>query len=322
MRDLNVLREALVKGVPEGARITGLVPLTTGHSNDTFLVEGLDQILRLPPTPAAWLAAHGVIVQARVYEEVGKAAGGPPVPKIFHVGEDVGLLGAPFFLMERVAGESVNDYNLPDWFMAAPNAARAAMCADWIAAIAGIARLRPLAAFGGPISPEQEARRWRQIAVNADCAELVGLFDRLLARPARLSGPSSPVHGDCKIANMMFSDGRLSAVLDWELGYNGEPLSDLGYLLYFFESDAHEAALASRAPGMWKRDQVIAAWEAGSGRSASGVEWYEASAIGKIAAILLQGLHFYQSGHTDDPRFLRFKVKLEENMAILDTMLR
>jgi aminoglycoside phosphotransferase (APT) family kinase protein len=320
-RDLSALQKALAAHLPDGARLTGVSPLTTGHSNETFVLEGLGQILRMPPSEAPLLKAHDVIVQARVYQEVGAARGAPPVPKILHVCEDAGLVGAPFFIMECVAGDSVDDYQLPGWFTSASDETRVGMCADWVDAVARLAKLKPLTAFGAALPPEQEALRWRAQAHAAEGVELVALFDRLLSFPAPLSGPVSPVHGDCKIANMMFAGGRLTAVLDWELGYNGEPLCDLGYLLFFFANDVHPPARASRASGMWQREQVIAAWQAGSGRSARGVEWYEVLALGKMVSILLKGYHLFVSGRTNDERFLRFKPKVDENTLIMEQML-
>ena len=34
----------------------------------------------------------------------------------------------------------------------------------------------------------------------------------------------------------MWQDGEITAMLDWEMALNGEPLADLGYMLYSFES--------------------------------------------------------------------------------------
>lgn len=319
-RNLSELRKALAAYLPNGAGLTGLAPLTTGHSNETLVLEGLDQILRLPPSQTPLLEAHNVIVQARVYEEIGAAQGAPPVPRIFHVCEDAGPLGAPFFVMERAAGDCVDDYQLPDWFTNASDETRSGMCADWVDAVGRLATLKPLKVFGAAVSPEQEALRWRALALAADGGEVVALFDRLLSTPPPSSGAISPVHGDCKIANMMFADGRLTAVLDWELGYNGEPLSDLGYLLFFFANDVHPPGRASRVSGMWEREQVIAAWQDASGRSARGVEWYEVLALGKMVTILLKGYHLFVSGQTDDQRYLRFKPKVDENTLIMEQM--
>ena len=50
-RDAAAMLEVLRGVLPGGERITGIAPLTTGFSNDTYLIEGLDLILRLPPRP-------------------------------------------------------------------------------------------------------------------------------------------------------------------------------------------------------------------------------------------------------------------------------
>jgi len=39
------------------------------------------------------------------------------------------------------------------------------------------------------------------------------------------------VHGDFRPANMLVADGRITALLDWELAYVGDPLADLGWYL-------------------------------------------------------------------------------------------
>lgn len=317
-RDIDRTLEALRRHLPG---VTGLSPLTTGHSNETYLIGGLDQILRLPPHADPLMQSHGVIAQARIYETLGRAPGGPPVPHVSHVCEDAGPLGDPFFVMARAAGEAVHDVFLQPWFVEADDAFRERMCGAWVRAIAGLARLAPIDPFGAPVTPGEEARRWRNAAEAADCAALVAEFDRLLARPAPLSGPPAPVHGDPKLANLLFSDGALTAVLDWELGYNGEPLADLGYMLYFFEHAAHPAGAAQLLSGMWARDAAIAAWSEAAGRSAEGVGWHEIAAVGKMAAILADGYNLYASGKSGDVRFERWKGRLDVNIGIMRSML-
>ena len=48
-RPLDRIAEILRGALPDGERIAAIVPMTTGFSNDTYLVEGPDLILRLPP---------------------------------------------------------------------------------------------------------------------------------------------------------------------------------------------------------------------------------------------------------------------------------
>jgi aminoglycoside phosphotransferase (APT) family kinase protein len=320
-RDMNFLRERLTEFLPKGDEITGLSPLTAGHSNETYVIEGLDRILRMA-SAASSFESHGVLTQARIYDEVSRLEGAPPVPRIQVIHEDPQLLGSPFFVMEKVEGVSIDDYTLPQWFTSLPDAGRGKLCGNWIAAISSIATLPPVAALGTPRSPEDEIRHWRQIAAGENAIELVTLFDRLLAIPPPRSGDFSVVHGDCKINNMLFVDGRISAVLDWEFAYNGDPLSDLGYLLYFFASEFHGPTRPTRLSGMWTREQVITAWEQASGRSAAEVAWHEAAQITRLSAMIVTAANLFAAGQSDDKRFELFGAKVKENIVTAQAMLK
>lgn len=320
-RDLAGLLSIVRTVVPGGQAITAVTPLMAGHSNETYLLEGLDAILRLPPASEPLLKGYGVIDQARIYEALAGAPG-LPVPGVLHVEPEPSVIGDPFFVMQKINGRAVTDYIIPDWFKAASAAERASVTRQWVAAIGRIATLEPLEVLGAPSSPDVQARYWRSMADAANCPELVTLFDRLLASPAPTSGPASPVHGDSKIANLMWSGFDLAAVLDWELAYNGEPLADLGYTLYFFRPEAYSRDPLPALTGVIDRAEVVRTWEQASGRSAQGWRWHEAAAIGKIGAIIAHGYNLASSGHTFDPRWLAWKERLDVNIRLMDEALR
>jgi len=320
-RDIVALCKKLSAYLPDGELITGLKPLTAGHSNETYIIEGLGAVLRLPPSTAPLLEAHDIITQARVYREVGQFKGGPPVPGIHVICEDATVLGDPFFVMDLVPGQALDDYGLPEWFTSLPDRDRSELCENWVAAIGSIGRLPPLKAFGEPATPQDQMRRWQGIALDAGCPRLATLIERLLAYSALRSGPPSPVQGDCKITNLIFHNLQVGAVLDWELGYNGEPLSDLGYLLYFFPSEFHGGVRTTRPSGMWSRDQVIPAWETASGRSADGLIWYETAEMAKMAGIYARATQIFGRKASDDARISIMSAKLDESMDIMDAML-
>ena len=320
-RDASKMRDILRGILPGGDRITAVTALTTGFSNDTYLIEGADLILRLPPQAGAMLDGHDVIGQARIYQALGQLCGGPQVPAIAYVCEDPAVLGAPFFAMERVAGEAIHDTNLQEWFTDASDAARTEYCRQWVSAFASLARLDPLPFLGAPVSPDDDARMWQAFGKAADCPELVELYDRLLGIPAPLSGPPALVHGDTKLSNLMWQDGRISAVLDWEMALNGEPLADLGYMLYPFESAFHGATTPARQPGMLNRAEVIALWSQVSGRSAAGVEWHEIAQIGKICAIIAEGTNMYVTGRSSDPKLAYFLKNRDYYLGVMRSML-
>lgn len=321
MRDLIQLTQVLRGVLPGGEGITALSPLTTGFSNETYIIEGLDLVLRLPPSGGAMLEGHDVIAQARIYAELGGLAGAPPVPRIVMSCADTAVLGVPFFVMERVEGESIDDLKMCPWFIDGTDAFRNQICRSWVSAFAGLAKLRPLDALGPVVTPEDDARMWREFAMTADCPTLVALFDRLLAVPAPRSGPPAIIHGDTKLSNLMWKDGRVTAVLDWEMALNGEPLANLGYMLYSFESVYHIATRAQKLPGMLSRDQVIALWSEVSGRSAAGVVWHEIAQIGKIAAIIAEGTNMYNTGRSNDPKLAYFKHNLSYYLGVMEAML-
>lgn len=321
MRDLGHLASALQDSLPGSTRITAITPLTTGFSNETYRIEGPDLILRLPPSAGAMLDGHDVLAQARIYAELGSIDGAPPVPQIVSIGEDVTLIGTPFFVMERVPGESIDDITMQPWFTEGTDALRGQICRKWVSSFAWLAKLAPLRILGPALTPEDDARMWREFAGRADSTRLVALFDRLLAEPASRSGPPAVVHGDTKLSNLMWRHAEVSAVLDWEMALNGEPLADLGYMLYSFESEYHGATRAQKLPGMLTRDEVIALWSDVSGRSAEGLFWHEIAQIGKIGAIIAEGTNMYVTGRSSDPKLALFHQNLDYYLCVMEAML-
>jgi aminoglycoside phosphotransferase (APT) family kinase protein len=321
MKDLDHIARALRSVLSGGDEITAISPLTTGFSNETYVIEGLDLILRLPPAGGAMLEGHGVIAQARIYEELGSRADAPPVPRIVKCCPDSAIIGVPFFVMKRMAGESIDDLKMTPWFIGGTDGFRTEICRNWVAAFAGLSKLEPLDTLGAVATPEDDARMWRQFARGADCPALIALFDRLLAVPAPRSGRPAVVHGDTKLSNLMWLDGNITAMLDWEMALNGDPLANLGYMLYSFESKYHSATRAQKLPGMLSRVEVIALWSEISGRSAEWVFWHEVAQIGKIAAIIAEGTNMYNTGRSSDPKLAYFKQNLGYYLGVMEAML-
>jgi aminoglycoside phosphotransferase (APT) family kinase protein len=321
MRDLSQLAKALRHYLPCGDGLTGIRALTTGFSNETYILEGLDYVLRLPPAAGAMLAGHDVVGQGRIYQELAKAPGSPPVPPVVSICPDASVIGVPFFVMERIDGESIDDMVMTPWFVDGHDALRRQICSDWVSAYANLSNLDPLPALGAAVSPEDDARIWQGFARAANCPELIAMFDRLLERPAPISGPPALIHGDPKLSNLMWKDQRITAMLDWEMALNGEPLANLGYMLFFFASDYHAAARAQKLTGMLTRDEAIALWEDVSGRSAEGVFWHEIAQAGKTAAIIAEGVNMANSGRSNDPRLEIFKQNIGYYLRVMAAML-
>jgi aminoglycoside phosphotransferase (APT) family kinase protein len=303
MRDLVRLAEGLRRKLANGAAVTGVSVLSAGHSNETYLVHGIDQILRMPPSGAPLLPlALNVRQQFDLYAVLKGREGAPPVPTLSFVCDDPEVLGAPFFLMDRVDGAPWADWEAPEWAKGEDDAFRAGISHQAIAMIANLHRMAPLDGLGPILDNRGELERWRRNARDVDLPELHALFAVLDDRAPPLIDPA-PCHGDPKLANMLWCDGRLAAVLDWELAFNGDPRWDIAYMVSPFEGPLWAGQPGLDMGGLWRRDEMIARWREASGRSSADYAWFEAAIHLKVASIIGYGHHMVQVGLSDDPRF-------------------
>jgi aminoglycoside phosphotransferase (APT) family kinase protein len=121
------------------------------------------------------------------------------------------------------------------------------------------------------------------------------------------------VHGDYKLDNVMFGPlgpAHLVAVMDWEMSTLGDPLADLGWLLYFWR-DPGDPSLGLRVAsvtdqaGFPRRREILEGYAEGTGRSIDSerVRWYTALAGWKIAIIMEGSYRRFLAGIGDHPAF-------------------
>lgn len=319
-RDTGALAEGLRRWLPErGAGITGVRTLSAGHSNETYLVEGIDEILRMPPSEEGLLPPYDMVRQHRVLSAVSQAAPGVPLPPMLELCEDPQVLGDPFFLMGRIAGDAF-EYAVPDWLAASPVEGAESVCRQWFDAILALHAMPADAMPPGGRTVQEEAQHWLDVARGAESdPRLVAVLEDLAKRPPRSSGAPTPVHGDPKHGNCLWHEGRLTGLLDWEMAQVSEPLLDLGYILMFH--DQGEASLANAGfelPGWWSAQRMIEEWEKGTGRTALDVERYAVLGQAKVAAIISVGAHLFNSGRIADPRFKAFGAVIPAYVTLLD----
>ena len=165
------------------------------------------------------------------------AASEVPAPRVYLASDDPSILGAPFFLSEKVEG----DTPLPWGRRVRRSTAR------------GGSRSPPTSSARSPpcIASTGARRRSRNGAkgVTLDNAahrqidDWEARFRRWALRPhpmahralawLRANAPAarrlSLVHGDYRLGNFLEREGRISAILDWELVHLGDPVEDLGW---------------------------------------------------------------------------------------------
>jgi aminoglycoside phosphotransferase (APT) family kinase protein len=296
--------------------------LRAGHSNETFFVTCGDRrwVLRRPPRGAFLPTAHDV---GREYRVLAALAGTPvraPRPVLWCPDETV--IGAPFYLMERIHGLVVRE-ELPAVLATEPE--RRGVGEELVDALVELHAVDPreagLEGFGRPDGYlERQVRRWRgQLALTEPLTrplpDLHVTADWLEAHvpPTR---EAAVVHGDYKLDNVLFAPevpARLVAILDWEMSTLGDPRADLGWMLSFWrepgesvEPGLDEGAVTAQA-GFAARDELVRRYEARSGRTVGDLTFHLALAAWKLA-ILLEGSYArHLAGLTDDPFFDRLR---------------
>jgi len=291
-------------------------PLGDGHSNVTYLLRsaGAELVLRRPPRGPLPPSAHDVLREARLLRAL--APTGARVPRVLAVGDDEAVIGAPFYVMERVAGTVVSAAVPPALDTPAD---RRRMSEELVDALVEVHAVdwRACGLEGFSRDPdgylERQLRRfgglWDQLKTREIAAvEHVGGW--LQAHVPR-SGPPAIVHGDYRLGNtMMAADApaRLVAIFDWEMAAIGDPLADLGYLcaMWAQRGDPELPALlqfggVTRQEGFLTREELVARYEARSGRAMTDIRWYRTLALWKAAVFMEGNYRRAISGSTDDP---------------------
>ena len=210
---------------------------------------------------------------------------------------DPELLGAPFFVMEQVAGRvavSYPPYSQEGWLVDAAPADRRRMWTDAVSQLAAIQNVAVSNAsflnLPGDFAEgfDQEVDRWRRYLDWVDPDGTLTLlrdgFERLLALRPR-NRPEGIVWGDARLGNMMIGDDfSVVAVMDWEQPSLGGALHDLGWWLCSDRAQTEWRGLPA-LEGMGTREETIALWSEVCGKSAADISWYEAFAMFKMECL-------------------------------------
>jgi aminoglycoside phosphotransferase (APT) family kinase protein len=290
-------------------------PIGEGHSNATFVLS-TGVVLRRPPRGPLPPSAHDVLREARLFRVL--EATPVRVPRVLTVCDDPGVIGAPFYVMERVAGEVITDA-IPDPLDNPEQRGQIAEeLIDALVELHGIDWTRVgLEGFGKPSGYlERQLRRFDGLWEHNRTRELpqVETVGRWLAANMPASPPATIVHGDFRLANTMFAPqapARLVAIFDWEMATIGDPLADVGYLLMHWTEpgdqlgkfNAHNVTLR---PGFPKRSALTARYEERSGRSIQALDWYVTLALWKAVVFMEGNYKRALAGSVDDPYLKSF----------------
>jgi len=294
-----------------------------GHSNLTYLLRfgGRELVLRRPPRGASVKTAHDMGREHRVLSLLHRCY--PKAPRALAACDDPAVIGAPFFLMERVQGVILR--RLPAGAGSVPAPARLrALSEATVDALAELHAVDPaaagLAGLGRPAGYAARqvsgwTERWQRAAtdpvpdVDRAAAWLAEHLPRRSA--AEEEDAAALLHNDFKLDNLVLAAdlGAIAAVLDWEMATVGEPLMDLGTSLgYWLDPDDDEALRLlpvglTALPGNLSRAEAVERYARATGRDASGILFHYVCGLLKIAVIAQQIYSRYRRGLTRDERF-------------------
>lgn len=292
-------------------------PIGEGHSNVTYLVrrDGAELVLRRPPRPPLPPSAHDVLREAQLLRAIEPTAA--RTPRVLATCDDESVIGAPFYVMEKVEGDVLLHTVPPALDAAAQRRRVGEQLVDALVEVHAVDwRECGLTGYGKPTGYlARQLRRFGGLWDHNKTRDVPAL-DQLtswLGANVPESGAATIVHGDYRLGNVMFAretPARIVAVFDWELATIGDPLADVGYLAATWAQPGDEAAgtvftlgAVTTQPGFPTREELIARYEERSGRSMGDVDWYAALALWKAAIFLEGSYRRLLAGTTDDPFF-------------------
>jgi aminoglycoside phosphotransferase (APT) family kinase protein len=295
-------------------------PIGEGHSNVTYLIErsGAQVVLRRPPRPPLPPSAHDVLREARLLSALAPTPA--RVPGVLAVCDDTDVIGCPFYIMERIAGEVIVSSVPPALDAPAQRQRIGEQLIDALVEIHAVDwQAAGLEGFGKPTGYlERQLRRFGGLwEVNKTreipSVERVGSW---LSEHLPASGPATIVHGDYRLGNTIFAadaPAQLVSVLDWEMATIGDPLADLGYLcMMWTEGGDPKGGMREYLGGVTRREgfptraELIALYEQRSGRSMQEIRWYTTLALWKSVVFMEGNYKRAIAGTTDDPYLRQF----------------
>lgn len=308
-----------LRGAPTVTQYAG------GASNWTYRLryESDDLILRRPPAGTKAATAHDMGREYRLQHALRPVF--PYVPQVRAYCDDASILGADFYVMERVAGV-IPRKSLPGADRLSREEVRR-LCTNVLDTLIALHRVDASAAgleglgkgkgytrrqVEGWSKRYRDARTWnvpRGERIMAWLLEHLPADERICV-----------THNDFRFDNVVLDPAdltRVVAVLDWELATLGDPLVDLGNLLaYWTQADDDLVAQSIRLqpthlPGMLTRDEVVAYYCERMGLKAGDLTFYRVFGLFRLSAIAQQIYYRYFHRQTRNPKFKRYWIAVQ-----------
>lgn len=303
-----------LRGKPEVTQYSG------GASNWTYRLkyDNDDLILRRPPAGTKAKSAHDMGREYRIQNALKPVF--PVVPEMRAYCDDESIIGAEFYVMQRLNG-IIPRKNLPRGVNIPATAVRQLCLAvlDTLISLHKVdcqsAGLESIGAGTG--YTQRQIEGWSKRYRDARTWNVPGgdkIMDWLMSNlPSRER--ICITHNDFRFDNVVLSPSdptQVIGVLDWELATRGDPLMDLGNTLaYWVQADDDFLARSTRRqpthlPGMLTRREVVDYYCSKTGFTPEKWAFYEVYGLFRLSAIVQQIYYRYHHKQTRNPAFKNF----------------
>ena len=292
-----------------------------GHSNLTYAVSDgtREWVLRRGPFGSNVKTAHDMGREYRILSTLWREL--PAAPRALLYCEDADVIGAPFYVMERVTGIILRDAPPKGlrWNEGRSDELCRAFLDTQVAIHSADLVEAGLSEFGRPAGyTQRQVEGWTSRYSAAKTDEIAEMESAAAWLAEKMPGGDEGVliHNDLKFDNIVLNSNLQSGgavevigVLDWEMATVGHPLMDLGTTLSYWltPDDGPELAMmpfgVTGYPGAWSREKLVGEYGEATGRDVSAVDFYHVFGLFKTAVVAQQIYYRFHTGKTDDPRF-------------------
>ena len=290
----------------------------SGYSNLTYFLKNSSQemVLRRPPYGAKSLkGGHDMLREYTVLKNLKSQF--HKVPNVHLYCDDENILGAPFYIMDRVQGyiirPNLQQKNSPSKEIIEKISSS---LVDTLVELHSVdinqANLNDLGKIDGYVKRQVEGWTKRYYHSKTDSISDMEFIAKWLNENQPKESKEAIIHNDFKYDNLVLDKNNYSniiSVLDWEMATIGDPFMDLGTTLGYWvdRNDLPELQLfqlsATTLEGNPSREGILEMYENKSGHTVNNPVFYYVFGLFKIAVIAQQIYFRYKKGFTKDKRF-------------------
>jgi len=282
-----------------------------GHAGLTFLFEtrqrasgapGPGYVLKIPPKGVARRGNTDVYRQAPLMRALHAA--GLPVPRVPYASEAEDMFGVPYIVMERLPGRTFFVWDPHPSFQRTPQETEPLwrQAVEALSAIHQFDWRRQLADWQAPEPLSEQVSRWRKIYLHAPEPGWIAqaeAVETLLLETMPSGTPVGLYHGDYQPGNILYDQGRLTGVIDWEISGIGDSLLDIGWLMMV--ADQANWVDGWRALYPPSVAEIRDLYESRMGATFPTIPWYQAFAGYRLASIGCLNVKLHRKGQRHDP---------------------